>query len=317
MNIPEDEIPGILYSARGKLMITGEYLALKGARSLAWPTRAMHHMEVHPIAGPPGTLIWNAADKDGKPWFDALFSTSGTIETISSSDSSVADKLCMMLNAAIALKGKNILEQASFQVETKIEWPMEWGMGSSSSLLVNLASWFGVNPFTLQQHTIGGSGYDVACGLSDDVIVFQNAGKLLANKVHRPEILTQYAGFTYLGKKADTASAITDFSSRTEGMNLSAKIHLIDRLTYHILDAKTVHHAIKAIEIHEDTIGSLLGVEPIKQRLYKDFDGAVKSLGAWGGDFIMFVGSKPLKELRVSTEEKYGIKLYSADELLV
>ncbi|HMY84500.1 MAG: hypothetical protein KDC31_11690 [Saprospiraceae bacterium] len=317
MNISKDEIPGIHYNARGKLMITGEYLALKGARCLAWPTHALHHLEVHTLAGQPGTLIWNASDKDGKPWFDALFSTSERVETISSSDFSAADYLGRMLNAAIALKGKNILEHASFHVETKIEWPMEWGMGSSSSLLVNIASWFGVNPFTLQQKTIGGSGYDIACGLSDEVIVFQNAGKLLANKVHRPEILVQYAGFAYLGKKADTASAITDFSSRTEGMDLTAKIHLIDRLTYHILDAKTVHHAIKAIEIHEEVIGSLLDVEPIKLRLYKDFDGAVKSLGAWGGDFIMFVGSKPLEEFRVSTEEKYGIKLYSAAELLV
>lgn len=29
MNISKDEIPGIHYNARGKLMITGEYLALK------------------------------------------------------------------------------------------------------------------------------------------------------------------------------------------------------------------------------------------------------------------------------------------------
>ena len=34
-------------------------------------------------------------------------------------------------------------------------------------------------------------------------------------------------------------------------------------------------------------MGRLLQKTPIKQKLFKDYPGAIKSLGAWGGDFIL------------------------------
>lgn len=317
MNHNESDIMTIRYGARGKLMITGEYLALKGARCLAWPTKACQVMDVAIMDGPPGNLIWNAADLNGNPWFDALFSTTGSVEAISASDPDVAGRLAMILNEAIRLSGKNILEQASFQIETQTQWPMEWGLGSSSTLLVNIASWFQINPFELQKQTLGGSGYDIACGLSDDPIIFQRGERLMVGKVQRPAILSEYAGFAYLGQKCDTPSAIRDFENRVMNIDLTSRIDLINRLTYHILDAKSISHVLKAIEIHEETIGFLLGIEPVKRRLFNDFEGMVKSLGAWGGDFIMFVGNKPLEDYKVDTEEKYGLRLFSAQEILV
>ncbi len=307
----------ISYKARGKLMITGEYLALLGARCLAWPSKALQTMDVNRSDTAAGTLIWNALDHEGNPWFDALFSTDGTIEVISSSDPIVADKLIHILQTAINLSGKNILNQNSYSIETTTNWPLEWGMGSSSSLLVNLAAWMEVNPFELQKNTIGGSGYDIACGLSDDPIVFQMAEKLLVGKVHRPSILNDYAGFAYLGQKSDTPTAIKYFMDKVANMDLSKRIDLINRLTYHILDGEKIGNVIKAVEIHEETIGFLLEIEPIKRRMFPDFDGMVKSLGAWGGDFVMFLGREPLKDYKEATEKAYDIKLYSAQELLV
>ena len=88
-------------------------------------------------------------------------------------------------------------------------------------------------------------------------------------------------------------------------------------MTYHILDAKSVEHLIKAIEIHEETIGYLLDRDPIKKRQFQSFDGAVKSLGAWGGDFVLFVGKEKFEKFKLQTEEQFGIKLYSIKDLLV
>ncbi|MCO6459971.1 MAG: hypothetical protein J5I59_01090 [Saprospiraceae bacterium] len=317
MNHLSNNSDSILYSARGKLMITGEYLALKGSRCLAWPTISTHSLLLTPVSGPADNLIWNAADFDNQPWFDALFDTRNNIEIISASDMEVANKLASILNAAIVLCGKNILKSGSFQVETRIGWPMNWGMGSSSSLLVNIASWFQIDPFRLQQETIGGSGYDIACALSDQPIIFQRGKKLLASRVHRPAILSEHGGLAYLGQKADTASSIVSFEEKIQGKDLSTRIDLINRLTYHILDAPTISHLNKAIAIHEETIGFLLGVDPIKNRLFPTFDGMVKSLGAWGGDFILFSGNKKLNEYKKETEEQYGLKIYSIKELLV
>jgi hypothetical protein len=38
---------------------------------------------------------------------------------------------------------------------------------------------------------------------------------------------------------------------------------------------------------HELIISGILGITPVKQQLFPDFQGEIKSLGAWGGDFIM------------------------------
>ena len=306
----------VTYTAHGKLMITGEYLALLGARCLAWPTKATQTMDVTTMASAPGTLIWNAIDHEGNPWFDALIATDGPYEVISASDPIVADKLIHMLKQERKMGGRELGNQA-YSVETNTHWPMEWGLGSSSSLIVNLAAWLEVNPFELQKNTIGGSGYDIACGMSDSPIVFQMADKLLVGKVSRPPVLLEYAGFAYLGQKASTSDAIKNFHDKVANVDVSKKIDLVNRLAYHILDGEKVGNIIKAIEIHEETIGYLLDIEPIKRRMFPDFNGMVKSLGAWGGDFVMFVGREPLKDYKEATEKEYGLKLYSAEELLV
>ncbi len=39
--------------------------------------------------------------------------------------------------------------------------------------------------------------------------------------------------------------------------------------------------------MHELIIANLIQQDPIKTRLFIDFKGSVKSLGAWGGDFVL------------------------------
>jgi hypothetical protein len=41
------------------------------------------------------------------------------------------------------------------------------------------------------------------------------------------------------------------------------------------------------LEEHELIMGGVLGRKPVKDYLFGDFKGIVKSLGAWGGDFVM------------------------------
>mgnify|MGYP003959591373 FL=1 len=38
---------------------------------------------------------------------------------------------------------------------------------------------------------------------------------------------------------------------------------------------------------HEQIISKLISKKPIKKELFDNFSGEIKSLGAWGGDFIM------------------------------
>jgi hypothetical protein len=54
-------------------------------------------------------------------------------------------------------------------------------------------------------------------------------------------------------------------------------------------------------------IATSLGLTPVQEELFKDFAGAVKSLGGWGGDFVMalapdsdFAGSPRSKGSNIS-----------------
>ena len=38
---------------------------------------------------------------------------------------------------------------------------------------------------------------------------------------------------------------------------------------------------------HEQILSQILGLLPVKQGIFQDYHGGVKSLGAWGGDFVM------------------------------
>ena len=48
----------------------------------------------------------------------------------------------------------------------------------------------------------------------------------------------------------------------------------------------------RLITEHESFISKILGVVPVKDKLFHDFRGAIKSLGAWGGDFILATGDR-------------------------
>ena len=44
------------------------------------------------------------------------------------------------------------------------------------------------------------------------------------------------------------------------------------------------------MEEHEALLSNILNIAPVKQQLFPDYFGMVKSLGAWGGDFVLATG---------------------------
>ena len=46
------------------------------------------------------------------------------------------------------------------------------------------------------------------------------------------------------------------------------------------------------MEEHESVIAKHTSFTPIKAERFSDFDGTIKSLGAWGGDFVLATGDK-------------------------
>ena len=46
------------------------------------------------------------------------------------------------------------------------------------------------------------------------------------------------------------------------------------------------------LENHELILSGILELKPVKELLFPDFNRTVKSLGAWGGDFVMVVSNE-------------------------
>ena len=64
---------------------------------------------------------------------------------------------------------------------------------------------------------------------------------------------------------------------------------------------------------HEKILSEVLNKKSIKEELFNDYDGEIKSLGAWGGDFILAVGNENSKDY--FNEKGYKI-IFSFDEML-
>ncbi len=48
----------------------------------------------------------------------------------------------------------------------------------------------------------------------------------------------------------------------------------------------------KLMEQHEIIMSDVLETKTVKEKLFPDFKGVVKSLGAWGGDFVMVISKE-------------------------
>ena len=65
----------------------------------------------------------------------------------------------------------------------------------------------------------------------------------------------------------------------------------ISVLTQNMLNAESLEAFDEAMVKHEELMSSVLGYPTVKQLYFSDYKGAVKSLGAWGGDFVLATGN--------------------------
>ena len=97
-------------------------------------------------------------------------------------------------------------------------------------------------------------------------------------------MLLQAYDFVYLNKKQNSISEIERYNKNKASNSI---INEISNITSEILVCNSLDRFNKLIEAHELIISKLISKKTIKEALFKDFDGYIKSLGAWGGDMIM------------------------------
>ena len=65
-----------------------------------------------------------------------------------------------------------------------------------------------------------------------------------------------------------------------------------NKITSAVLKAKTLQEFAIALEEHEAEMSNILEMQTIKESLFPDFNGIIKSLGAWGGDFVLAISDE-------------------------
>jgi mevalonate kinase len=271
------------FFARGKLLLTAEYAVLGGAHALAVPTRLGQSMNVTPLDQ--ARIEWKSLDEQGTVWHKNTFDKHTLVPT---QNDNISQRLQALLNI-ISTENPSLWNTSTgFSIETKLDFNRNWGLGSSSTLASLLAQWADVNPYLLQQSVFGGSGYDIACTTASGPIRYAlSQGKPKVEDVSfAPPFLDQLY-FVYLNQKQDSQREVAAFDQN----KLTSKVIMeINQLTDAFLHATTREEFQKVIKTHEHKIGAIIGRQPIGERLFADYSGAVKSLGAWGGDFILACG---------------------------
>lgn len=273
------------FYSHGKLLITAEYAVLDGAKALALPTKFGQTLEVKPIESP--EIRWKSFDHKGILWFETTlqlpsFKANPINET--------AKRLSECFSAISKLQPNFFKHHNGFEMHSQLEFPQNWGLGSSSTLINNLAQWANVDAFILLENTFGGSGYDIACAQHPRPIVYQRQNSNPHIKIvdFDPPFKEQLF-FVHRNQKQNSREAIAHYNTlkTTQRLDFSE----LNALTDALLVATTLEKFEVLISKHETIVGNLIQHPPLKTTHFNDYPGAVKSLGAWGGDFFLATGN--------------------------
>ena len=273
------------YHSHGKLLISGEYLVLKGALALAVPCNKGQSLIYD--SSKEKELQWESYDEKGSVWFKATFSIMD-FDIIATDQTDIAKRLRSVLKKVRKQNSTFLLEKGG-RVKTVLEFDRQWGLGTSSTLISNIAQWSNTNPYELLKQTTGGSGYDIACAQAKSPLLFSNKNQ--TPKVESCEFNPSFKDqlfFVYLNQKKDSSEAVKRFSD----IKITEKqLDFFSDLSLKMLKSNELKKFEKLIETHETQLGQILKIKPVKGVLFPNYSGSIKSLGAWGGDFILVTGN--------------------------
>tara|TARA_B100000575_G_scaffold294336_1_gene309587 strand:- start:7244 stop:8137 length:894 start_codon:yes stop_codon:yes gene_type:complete len=277
-----------IYS-NGKILITGEYVILDGALSLACPTKFGQHLTFDDNKS--NLINWKSINYDGNIWFECSIKNKN-LEIKSTSSKKVSNTLVRIITQ-IREYNPSFLKKKGSDITSKLTFDKNWGLGSSSTLISNLAKLSGVDPYILNNNIFKGSGYDIACAGKISPIVYQlNKDHRVIDEVTFKPSFHEKIYFVYLNAKQSSISEIAKYNNTATDLIISE----ISNITSMFLKCNSLEEFNKLIESHEFIISKLISRSTVKETLFKDFNGSIKSLGAWGGDMIMVTSYDDPKE---------------------
>ena len=293
----------MVFKSNGKFLLTGEYLVLKGATALALPLKKGQSLDVEILDSNEGIIHWDAFYKSTAQvqssefrvqssnyhWFSAVLDKND-FSIRSTDDKEKAERLSDILSKTKSLNGNIFTEPQDYKFTTLLDFDPQWGLGSSSTLINNVAEWAEINPYKLLDSTFKGSGYDIACAKSNHPIFFKlmkndpNAISQNIETANFDPIFKDNLYFVYHGHKQSSANEIKAFLSKDK--NYESEIKSISEISRVLPEIETLSDFCYFIKIHEEITASCLEQKRLK-KYFNDFEGEIKSLGAWGGDFFL------------------------------
>lgn len=281
------------FYSNGKLLLSGEYVVLDGGLSFALPTKFGQDLTIKEHDS--NVLEWVSFDNENQTWFTAVYHLNKMNNAVpekairATSDTAKAVTLLRILQQAKVMN-PDFLTTGGI-VKTQLTFPTQWGLGTSSTLVNNIAQWAKVNAFTLLWNSFKGSGYDIACAQHNSPITYQitNGEPITEPIVFAPEF-THNLYFVYLNQKMDTKVGVAHYRTMGEEKN-----ELIDRITdisKRLVSTTELSVFETLLSAHEDLISKYLKMDKVKDLYFADYWGTVKSLGAWGGDFVLATGNE-------------------------
>ncbi|MFZ4546423.1 MAG: GYDIA family GHMP kinase [Bacteroidales bacterium] len=289
-----------------KLLLTAEYLVLNGASALAVPLKFGQHLQV--IENKSGVISWHSIANDGSVWFSGSYAIND-FSSIENSNAAIALHPQKLMLAAKKLDPAFCSTSYGCSVISTLNYPLPWGLGSSSTLIAAVAGWAGIDPFKLHFSVSKGSGYDIACAINKGPLVYS----LVDNKPAIEPVwfmppFSEKIFFVYQGNKKDSNEGINQYRSRNSVPD-KITVEKVSSLTAEMLGASSISDFEACIFEHEKLISSLIGLPTLKLTMFSDLPGEVKSLGAWGGDFCMLTWNDDPKLLSSYLKSK-GLEVW-------
>ena len=299
-----------ILKAHGKLLLSAEYMVMHGAAALAVPL--LRGQQLERIRSQNRKVFSWKAFYEEQPWFRADIDPSN-LRILDSDDPEKAERLRELIAACIELMPSFQQELFRWDVETRLDFSPQWGFGSSSTLIALMAEWVEVNPLDLHFMVSEGSGYDVACAIADGPIQY----RLRDGSPHYRHIPFQppFADrlyFAWLGTKQATSAHLKEVRLKP-GFET---IHHFSELTRRMIECREAETFGKLMDEHEERLSRFLGMEMVSAQRLAGLPGHVKSLGAWGGDFVMILSGTGEKELFEYLQRKDIRVIFRYNELV-
>lgn len=284
-------------------------MVLHGAKAVAVPLNVGQQMVVSQDNSLQN-IHWQALYGDQR-WFSCELDPVD-FSVLATTDTEKAATLVRIFQAIKTLKTDFSLHSGT-SFRTTLESNPEWGLGSSSTLLSLLSQFARVDPFMLNEMVFQGSGFDIACATATGPIFYTRNQP--AVPVSLDYSFADQLFLVYSGQKKGTAREVRSFLD--EKVVSGQQIADISAISEEIAVCGNQKEFCRLINHHEKIIGKLLGHTPVKDAFFSDFDGTIKSLGAWGGDFWLVTTELSFSEMKGYFENKGFTTVFKWNDLIL